>query len=326
MYAPEGDDAFQSWQDDLRESIRAGVEEACCGGEVDCVKAMVRHINDAKPPALSHWSVAAESALLHGGISQVKFTIAGVEQPRRELADLCVIAASAEKGQLTGFRVCFIQSKANHRDDRHHASYDIDGLQLWLLSRFPKFEGIGRFVKGPSYHLNNTTGMLGAYGFLSHPGEMSLLSARVLANVLAECAGRDKSREIDARELAPTLAALGSGWSRDCFCPHRASTGGDTTALATLSYDDFVREWTGLRLGEPWYSTRANHRDVAVRTLVDRIVAAAVDENQLPHVAQLFHPDVPREEPEASGEDRDTGHDAEAPALGILAVILDWRG
>ncbi len=126
--------------------------------------------------------VDLESAFLHGAPSQVLFPMNG-ETVQCELADMAFVAALVTPGRPTLFRTCFVQTKGgfSRRTPTGPPSFKVDHKQLFLLRTFPAFEGVPSAVSvipAGKHILPNITGMLGAMGFLSSPGEMSLLSAQ----------------------------------------------------------------------------------------------------------------------------------------------------
>lgn len=287
---------YKDWQWDLSGRLRRAVETAYAQGEgeVPCVEAMVRAISETKSVTSAQapgTRVDVEGAFLHGSRSQVKFEIGGVKH-QRELADLLVLGSYVESGVLKWQRACFIQAKKGSAAKATAASrFAVDEWQLALLNSFPEFHGVSGVVAGMSCRLRNSTGMLGAYGFLAGPGELSVVSARVLSHVLG---GR---KSLVGKELTPTLLSeratsrgsvsspRASWWPIDLpHCPEcrgifeqwfrfhwprlrqhhlhahgrgvrgPAAAGGypPESLLACLGVDEFVNAWTTLRLGESW--------------------------------------------------------------------------
>ncbi|MBT9172482.1 MAG: hypothetical protein DDT21_00865 [Syntrophomonadaceae bacterium] len=299
----------QDWQWDLAARIRRGVEQTygSLPDEVKCVEAIVQAINSMPSPSVGvtlskrlSLTLEVEAAFLHGSKSQVRFQVGGTEY-QRELADLLVLGAYVHDGRLAFQRACLIQAKRSGQSTGQAAArYVVDLGQLVLLASFPEFIGVAGVFKGLKVHLRNRSGMLGAYGLLSPPGEIIIVSARVLNQVLG---GR---RSLAAKELVPAIlsesAASRSSMrsSDDCWwfdpnhCPschelamhgfphhwrrhHKlygaTGLGGVAQApvesvLTCIGLDEFVQCWTGLRLGEVW------HAGVALRS--DRILRAAL--------------------------------------------------
>ena len=242
-----------------------------------------------------HVSLGVEGAVLHGQESQVRFSIGGREPWQCELADLLVLGLGVVDGALRSLRACFIQAKRGKSATKTSgARFDIKEDQLALLRSFPEFEGVVGVYKGIKCKFRNRSGMLGAYGLLSAPGEFTVLSARLLGQILG---GR---KTLTEKELTPAIVAESasyrsksrgerSGWfpwdldPEHCpacremwrhfvpfpwhdfrdhhrhFGPHvghgnAGLAGTDGSVLSCLSIDEFVDAWSSLRLGEPWSS------------------------------------------------------------------------
>lgn len=180
---------YQDWVWDLTRRFRAGLESAYSNqsDEVDCIRALVTDIAQTLPigsPQSPRVRLTVESVFLHGPRSQVTFSVGGV-QKQRELADVLVLSSFVYRGSLKWQRVCLIQAKRDNAAVRKSAArFDVDEWQLALLRTFPRFTGVSGVFKGLTYELRNQSGMLGAYGLLNSPGDISILSARVLYSAL----------------------------------------------------------------------------------------------------------------------------------------------
>ncbi|MBF0155093.1 MAG: hypothetical protein HQL64_15245 [Magnetococcales bacterium] len=202
-----------------------------------------------------------------------------------------------------------IQNKINR--DR----IEIDGGQLTLLSMFPKFKRkneneINKIKYGTEYLLRNLSGMLGAYGFISKDGEMMVVSARVLRQLL----GHRKSFTI--KELTPTIVAEHASrrvntreqhhfpfyyplpfidphhcsWCDDYFdnfirhhrhYKHYAhhlkmhgygiNTKPDESVLSCLGMAEFVRFWTEVQLGEIIEADDRSEESNVLRNIIEAI-------------------------------------------------------
>ncbi len=311
---------YQDWQWELSTRIRGAIENAFANntGEVPCVEAIVRAVagnNPVRPCTVgtTQVQVEAESVFLHGSRSQVKFSIGGGEH-QCELADLLVLGSFVEDRALRWQRACLIQAKQGGKATSTAPSrFDIDQGQLALLRAFPEFEGLpGSFLAGLRCHLRNRSAMLGAYGLLAHPGAFTVISARLLAQILG---GR---HSIPGRELTPAITSefassntapqsppfwwwpFDPGNCPECrhvfeylSAPHwhhwqhhshehgahgPAWGNGQTSALSCLDVDEFVRAWTILRLGEVWRGGAKTAGDVNLRealfSLVSRVALA----------------------------------------------------
>lgn len=336
----------------MREGIEASF--ATHPDEVDCVRAIVDVIRDTAPVNghlhnADSFKLEVESAFLHGSKSQVCFSIGG-KQHHRELADLLVLATYVENGTLAFQRACFIQAKRNRSASGRSAQrFEIDPWQLALLGSFPEFTGTSGVLKGQSHKLRNRSGMLGAYGFLSPPGNFTAVSARILNHLLG---GR---KSLTAKELIPAIlseagaarsvqVSMPDGFWFDpdhcpechkmamcCFPGHwwrhhlshsRRHTGNADTpvesVLTCVGLDEFVQSWSGLRLGEVWHAKSHANSDRALRACLCGIVSrVAQGTGKLPRLQQVL----------ASGEGDDniserTGtSEGDMSGLGILSVI-----
>lgn len=299
----------QDWQWRIAATMRRGIESSfgTRPDEIDCVRAIVEAVGAA--PAVAgrlrlrdSFKLEVESAFLHGPRSQVRFRIGGTEH-QRELADLLVLATYVEDGTLAFQRACFIQAKRSGASSRSAARFSIDPWQLALLGSFPEFTGFAGEFKGLTLELRNRSGMLGAYGLLSPPGEFTVVSARVVNHVLG---GR---QSLTTKELIPAIlsetgamrsavASRGEYWWFDPeHCPycrelamhdfphhwlrHHASHASRHTAaldtpvesvLTCVGLDEFVQSWSGLRLGEVWHARNPTSSDRALRRCLQRVV------------------------------------------------------
>ena len=106
---------YQDWQWDLAARLRGAIENTYAqrAGEVPCIEAMVQEITGTTPATSAEvpaTRVEVEAAFLHGGRSQVKFSIGGAKH-QREIADLLVLRSYVENGSMRWQRACFVQAK-----------------------------------------------------------------------------------------------------------------------------------------------------------------------------------------------------------------------
>lgn len=311
-----GTPEFQHWQWDLAVRMRRAVEQVYAEGpdEVRTVEAMVDAVSGvprATSPSEPRTFVEVESAFLHGSRSQVTFEIGGKKQ-QRELADLLVVASLVQDGQLYGQRVCFVQAKrASRAGSQSPSRFEIDPWQLALLRAFPEFTGVAGVFMGQTLHLRNRSGMLGAYGFLAAPGELSIVSARIVDHVLGgrkSVAGKefipaflvnpsrrpaeDRVREtssgwlpFDPERCEKCAEILHHWWGLPGHHFHRNHGGSastihhdahlpDATELSCIGMDSFVDAWTELRLGEPWRTGTKVASDVSLGSCILGLVSA----------------------------------------------------
>ncbi len=307
---------YRDWQWDMAQRMRAGLESAYATepDELECIRALLKAVGSTPSVharSAPRVSVTVESAYLHGHRSQVKFTVGGIEH-QRELADVLTLGSFVEKGSLKWQRACFIQAKREKTSARQtSARFDIDEWQLSLLRAFPKFEGVNGLLDGLSCHLRNHSGMLGAYGLLTAPGEISVVSAKILHSVLAgrnSCSPKDilPAMLSEANDRVVGNGVLPSPWwpFDPDHCPicrdmmdhlwpfpwrelwrhpphhhtHPTHWAGDmqqpaSSRLACLGLDEFVDAWSSLRLGEIWYPSSAALSDRALRDFILRLVS-----------------------------------------------------
>lgn len=340
----------QDWQWRIATTMRERVEKsfATHPDEVDCVQAIVEGIRGTVPVTgrlrnTDSFKLEVESAFLHGSKSQVRFSIGG-KQHQRELADLLVLATYVEDGTLAFQRACFIQAKRSGPNyGRAAARFGIDSWQLALLGSFPKFTGLSGILKGQTHQLRNRSGMLGAYGFLSPPGNLTVVSARVLNHLLG---GR---KSLTTKELIPAIlseagAARNAGgshqdgwWFDPDHCPEchemamhfypdhchgrRHARSPDTpveSVLTCVGLDEFVQSWSGLRLGEVWHAKSRINSDRALRACLRGIVSRVVQSTgALSELQQVL----------AGAGDNDNfverveHSEGDKPALGILSIV-----
>jgi hypothetical protein len=195
---------FHHWQWDLARQMRDAIEGvySTAPDEVEAIKALVATVaagTRVTSAAVAGTSIECESAFLHGPRSQVQFRV-GNNTHQCELADLVLLGSYVEDGALRWQRACFVQAKRGSRPGvRSPSRFAVDKWQLALLRAFPRFTGVSGIFKGQSHHLRNRTGMLGAYGLLAAPGDLSLVRARILDQVLG---GRGS---LPAKELVPVV-------------------------------------------------------------------------------------------------------------------------
>ncbi len=301
---------FQDWQWTLTNRIRDGIEAvyATDPDEIKCIDAMVKAIQGTQPirsPNLPGISVSCEGAFLHGSNSQVRFRVGGVKK-QCELADILVLGSYIEDNSLKWQRACFIQAKRGTKpSDNRQTRFSIDKWQLTLLRAFPTFYGISGIFQGINLHLRNRSGMLGAYGLLTDPGEFTVISARILSQILG---GR---KSITNKEIVPALLSeINSSksniltnsahpWELDpkncATCrwivnklmsdlgynimhehPQRSYIeDNEESQLTCLGLDELVQAWSLLRLGEIWRTGVRVKSDInlgiSIRILISKV-------------------------------------------------------
>ncbi len=350
---------FHHWQWDLARRMREAIEDvySTAPDEVDAIKAMVEMVGKGTrvdSPSIDGTSIECESAFLHGPRSQVKFRV-GNNTHQRELADLLLLGSYVEDGSLRWQRACFVQAKRGSTPGvRSPSRYAVDKWQLALLRAFPQFTGVSGIFRGQSHNLRNRTGMLGAYGLLADPGDLSLVSARILDQVLG---GRGS---LPAKELVPVFVGArspsdarrvdvpGGWWSWEHFDPkqsaecrdffkqvfgtpwqhwhrlhnqrlghrHRGALNWEPppSVLSCVGLDAVIQCWSSLQLGEVWKPSDVAS-DVALRACVLSIVSIAnAKTGSLSALRTLM---MTTDNPELPHQD---GH-AEPSNLAVLSVI-----
>lgn len=310
---------YQDWVWDLTSRLRAALETAYSkpADEVECIRALVNGIAHTRPigsPQAPRLRVTVDSAFLHGPRSQVTFSIGGVQR-QRELADVLVLSSFVDRGSLKWQRVCLIQAKRDAVAGgvrKSAARFQVDEWQLALLRTFPRFSGVSGVFRGLTHQLRNQSGMLGAYGLLNAPGDVSIVSARVLYGALG---GR---KSLTGKELLPAILSeprqkqtwevsgplpwwpLDPDHCPECWdmvehfwpfpwrdwwrhhrhhhFPHRSQPNDPSSQpresrLTCLTLEEFVEAWTSLELGELWFADSKASSDVVLRDLVLSLVS-----------------------------------------------------
>lgn len=361
---------YQDWQWQLAQHLRSAIEDVYAerGGEVACVAAMVGAMQKTRTihcRAARGMHANVEGAFLdvdgeflHGHRSQVKFSIGG-EEHQRELADLLVLASHVEGNRLRWQRACFVQAKrASAGAGKKQGRFEINKWQLALLHGFPAFHGVSGVFKDGDFHLRNRSGMLGAYGLLTAPGGFSLVSARIIKQVLS---GRESltSKDLvaafvsEASSLRATTPVYPWPWWPldpehcpecreivECCLPfpwrhhhhhHRgphsdvAVHGNESpnSVLSCIGLDEFVQAWSGLRLGEKWRTgvgvTSDRTLHGAIAGLISRVASGT---GQLHQLQGLLLEGFDNEPPEPPW--RDDVEEAPSPGggLGVLSLVV----
>ena len=123
------------------------------------------------------FSISTKSIFIHGTKSHVKFNYYGQTTKPIELGDLIFISSVLYNNRKYFEKFTINQFKKDKKKTQS-ISWRIDNKkQLYLLSRFPAFEGVKGIVPKKKYHLSNYSGCLGSYGLLYRPGDFSFVSA-----------------------------------------------------------------------------------------------------------------------------------------------------
>jgi len=246
--------------------------------EVNLIKRAVDSLN-----GLSYKGLRLFATVIHGTRSYVEFNF--MDKPvTKELGDMTIITLVSDKESRLYQRVCVIQNKKER--DGH---WEIDPEQLFLLKNFPPFSGNkGIFRRCKEMAFRNSSGTLGCYGLFCSPGEMTLVSAPALTEMLRgkRCLSRAELGYPSSASVGGSGAATGAPWwpgfprlhPKEFYmfleefvhhCGHRFMAGGLLDGFLGCTQfagdlHDFVRNWTQLNLGE-------------VTTVLGRVLNPTVD-------------------------------------------------
>jgi hypothetical protein len=208
---------------------------------------------------------------IHGSKSYVSFTFRD-KPTMKELGDLILITVISDGRKRLLQKLCIIQNKVL-RDGKAH----IDLEQLFLLKNFPLFSGTGGLFRGAKdVMFLNRQQCLGSYGFFDSPGELILVNAGILSNVINGSStfnraqlgslpqGMNGAEEGDVFGLQGIPAFLDPMIMEEVFhywykrgfpIPFHGSFVPFSSSRRTLhDLHDVIRTWTSLRLGELVYA------------------------------------------------------------------------
>lgn len=170
------DDGFTSFQNDVisRSYDALGQGYALGNNEVALVKRLVDAANGR-----SYGSIRLLATMLHGSRSYVEFDY--LDKPvTKELGDMAIITVVTSGRQRLLQKTCIVQNKKSTGK-----GWSIDLEQLFLLKNFPAFSGNkGIFRDCHNLTFRNASGCLGAFGLLESPGEMILISAPLMSELV----------------------------------------------------------------------------------------------------------------------------------------------
>lgn len=148
--------------------------------EPDILKSLVKSI--CKTKKINNSEIKTYGIFIHGQKSQVEFDYLG-QNTQKELGDLLFLLTVVNKQKILfeKFTISQFKKSSNTKTIR---SWKIDKEQLYLLSRFPEFNGVSGIVKGKKLKLNNFLGYLGSYNLLYSPGDFVYVTAPVLEDLL----------------------------------------------------------------------------------------------------------------------------------------------
>lgn len=170
-----GDDGFHAFQNGLVAKFYDVLGQGYSASENE-VALVHRLVNAANGEGYGPFQLHA--AMLHGTRSYVEFSY--LDKPvTKELGDMALISIVTSGQTRLLQRLTIVQNKKSSGK-----SWGIDPEQLFLLKNFPPFAGNKGIFKGTKdLAFKNVSGCLGAYGLLASPGEMTLISAPLVAEM-----------------------------------------------------------------------------------------------------------------------------------------------
>lgn len=143
---------------------------------VSVVEKIINSLNGLSVSANS-FRISTKSIFIHGIKSQVKFKYYG-QSVQRELGDLIFILSVIYNGRKYFEKFTISQFKR----DNDRLRWDLSNKeQIYLLSRFPPFQGIkGSIVPMKEFNLPNYSRCLGSFNLVFRPGDFVFVSAGLL--------------------------------------------------------------------------------------------------------------------------------------------------
>jgi len=192
------DDAFTRFQNNVtRELYHAlGAGYSNNDDETNLVTRLVNAINGK-----SYGPLRIHATMLHGGRSHVKFRHMD-SAVTTEVGDMAVVTLVTNAKDRLIQRICIVQNKK-----KTQKRWDIDLEQLYLLKNFPSFTGTrGIFRNRQDVVFRNVSGCLGAFGLFHSPGELTLVSAPLVTELL-----RGK-KSLSASDLSLMPSSCAAPW------------------------------------------------------------------------------------------------------------------
>lgn len=170
--------------------------------EPEIVRKIVNEVNKVNGISLSKdgITISTSSFYFHGSKSQVKFKYYGKES-KKELGDIIFILSVIFKGEKY-YEKCSIAQVKKASPNKPQISWNIDKEQLYLLSKFPTFEGVKGLVPKEKFSLPNYSGDLGSYNFVFQPGDFIYASASLLEGLIKSTKSLSLSKLIRLNEYA----------------------------------------------------------------------------------------------------------------------------
>ncbi|KAA0251613.1 hypothetical protein FBQ97_10165 [Acidobacteria bacterium ACD] len=213
------DDGFFKFQNDVAQKMYGALDQGYAHNEKEV--ALVTRLVDAVN-GMHYGGVSLHTKKIHGTRSYVEFNHQG-RPITKELADSVFITVVTRKRRRLLQRVCLVQNKV-----AKNGGWQIDQGQLYLLKNFPVFSGSRGLFRGRSdVVFRNIGGTLGAFGLFQEPGEMTLITAPLLAD-LSRGGSSLKADALSVPEVASGQATAGTAtggppwlpWSSAIFPPN----------------------------------------------------------------------------------------------------------
>jgi len=153
--------------------------------EPEIVKEMTERVKNLKPVSIKGITIQTNSIFIHGIRSEVEFGYYGGTTVR-ELGDIIFILSVVYNGKKYFEKLTINQVKKSKKSKSVSWSLRDSGdmEQLYLLSRFPTFKGVGSLIPQKHYNLPNFSGCLGTHGLLYPPGDFAIISSKKLEGFL----------------------------------------------------------------------------------------------------------------------------------------------
>lgn len=210
-----GTSSFAKYEKDLASQIQGGLVQAYRNNldEPRMVSIAGNIVNRVEGLGFSGElpGISTNAIFIHGTKSQVQFDYYG-EKTQRELGDLIFIVAVVYDGKKYFERFTITQFKKDTKKLKWSLSSKSSKEQLYLLSRFPAFSGVGKgsLIPEQEHYLQNYSRCLGSYGMLYTPGDFAFVSAFHLASYLGS------KRTMDLSDIHNLFASLGT--CPACLC------------------------------------------------------------------------------------------------------------
>jgi len=179
------DEDFLGFQNDLAFDIYNGLGQGFSSGnnEVSLVTKLCEITNGK-----SYGPVSICADKIHGTRSYVEFNYR--DKPvTKELGDMAIITIVSRGRERLFQKLCIIQNKKGSEigsgKNKGNTSWDIDLEQLYLLKNFPKLSGNKGVLKHcRDVSFRNNGGCLGAFGLMHDPGDMILITASLVTELM----------------------------------------------------------------------------------------------------------------------------------------------